>query len=224
MLSSGAGYLGIVLFLGAYLGLQLRFLSSFGYAFATLNLVATLLVLFSLQQTLVLDATSVLWCWVVISLMGIARTYLINRKLAFTDEEKLLIEKRMSKAPREFARRLFDAGNWLTIEPYIYLTREGRPVEYLYYLTGGRAEVSVGKTRVAEVNEGLIGEIHVLSGDAASASVQTQERIRAFCISGENLRHLRDSDPQAGLFIEQLLAASTQEKLMSANQRMSGGR
>jgi CRP-like cAMP-binding protein len=110
----------------------------------------------------------------------------------------------------------------MELEAGTELTRENEPVSHLFHLAKGSADVTVlGKT-VARVEGGFIGEIHVLAGDAASATVRTTTPTRVFCLSGENLRRLCDSDPRTRLYLEQVLSASTQEKLMRANQQLAG--
>lgn len=219
-----AGYLGVAFYLGSYVALQLGMIPGVGYTYAALNLVASSLVLVSLIYAFNMASAMIQISWIVISVVGMTRTFLISRRLYFTGEEELFLKGGLPGVPREIARKILDAGNWLTLDPDVFMTNEGQPVDRLYFISSGHAGVYVMGNKVAEVAEGFIGELNVMEGGPASASVKTLHKTRVFCISGENLRRLTRADTQTSLYIETHLSTSTKQKLMQANLQLSASK
>src|SRR3546814_11193898 len=78
----------------------------------------------------------------------------------------------LSALPRSRARHLLDQGFWLSGREGDVLTREEEVVTHLFYLSSGEARVMSHGKRVGTCHAGdLIGEVTVLSGDEASATV-----------------------------------------------------
>ncbi|MEO0752070.1 MAG: cyclic nucleotide-binding domain-containing protein [Pseudomonadota bacterium] len=219
-----AGYLGVAFYIGSYIGLQTGFIPGVGYTYAMLNLIGAALVLVSLTLAFNLASAMIQISWIVISLVGITRIFLIRRRLHFTNEEELFIQSGLPGVPREVARKILDAGNWMTLEPGTFLTHEGHPVDHLYFISSGMAGVFVMDNEVAELHEGFIGELNVMDGGPASASVKTLLKTRVFCVSGDALRRLTKMDTHTSLYLETHLSTSTKQKLMQANLRLSASR
>lgn len=219
-----AGYLGVAFYIGSYIGLQTGFIPGVGYMYATCNLLGASLVLVSLIHEWNRASAMISLAWIIISLVGITRTFLLKRRLHFTNEEELFLKSGLPGVPREVARKILDAGNWLTLDPGTYLTHEGQPVEHLYFIAGGTAGVFVMGNEVAELREGFVGELNVMEGGPASAAVKTLERTRVFCVSGEALRRMTKVDPQTSLYLETHLSTSTKQKLMQANLQLSASK
>lgn len=216
-----AGLLGVVLYLGAYGALQAGFLRGAGYAYATLNLVAAALVLISLSQAFNLSSAIIQIFWIVISLFGIVRLFLLNHRLRFSEEERELMEDVLPDMPRPMARRFLNAGVWTDADEGTELTAEGKPVTHLHYLSSGGAEVISGDKKVAEIAQGFIGEMNVLGGGPASATVLTDMPSRMFTVSGETLQRMTRADNEFRLYLEQCLSAATRRKLIAANARIA---
>lgn len=219
-----AGYLGVAFYIGSYIGLQTGFIPGVGYAYALCNLTGASLVLISLLHEWNRASAMISVAWIVISLVGITRTFLIKRRLHFSNEEEMFLKKAMPGIPREVARKILDAGNWLTLEPETHLTDEGQPVEYLYFISGGTAGVFVMGNKVAELDEGFIGELNVMESGPASATVKALTNTRVFCVSGEALRRMTKVDTQTSLYLETHLSTATKQKLMQANLQLSASK
>lgn len=219
-----AGYLGVAFYIGSYIGLQTGFIPGVGYAYAICNLTGASLVLISLIHEWNRASAMISVAWIIISLVGITRTFLIKRRLHFTSEEEHFLRSGMPGVPREVARKVLNAGNWLTLEPETYLTHEGQPVTHLYFLSQGTVGVFVMDNQVAELHEGFIGELNVMEGGPASASVKTVKSARVFCVSGKALRQMTKADTQTSLYLETHLSTSTKQKLMQANLQLSANK
>lgn len=216
-----AGYFGVAVYLGSYVGLQLGFIPGVGYRYATLNMLAALLVLVSLLQAFNMASAIIQISWILISVVGITRTYLISRRLFFTEEEQTLLRDGLPGTPKEIARKFLDAGLWMDADRGVVVTTQGAPVKQLYLLVSGAASVRVDGKDVATLQEGFIGEMNIMEQGPASATVEISEPSRLFCIAGDNLRRLVRSDAEASIHIERHLGTATKRKLLQANQRMS---
>ena len=219
-----AGYLGVAFYIGSYIGLQTGFIPGVGYLYALCNLTGASLVLISLIHEWNRASAMISVAWIVISLVGITRTFLIKRRLYFTNEEELFLKAGLPGVPREVARKILDAGNWLTLPPDTFLTNEGQPVDHLYFISHGTAGVFVMGNEVAELHEGFVGELNVMEGGAASASVRTLKDTRVFCVSGDALRRMTKVDTQTSLYLETHLSTATKQKLMQANLQLSASK
>ncbi|MEL6646993.1 MAG: cyclic nucleotide-binding domain-containing protein [Pseudomonadota bacterium] len=219
-----AGYLGVAFYIGSYIGLQTGFIPGVGYLYATCNLTGASLVLISLIHEWNRASAMISVAWIIISMVGITRTFLIKRRLYFSNEEELFLKSGMPGVPREVARKILDAGNWITLEPETYLTHEGQPVDHLYFISSGTAGVFVMGNEVAELHEGFVGELNVMEAGPASAAVKTLEKTRVFCVSGEALRRMTKVDSQTSLYLETHLSTATKQKLMQANLQLSASK
>jgi hypothetical protein len=156
------------------------------------------------------------------SIMGVARRLFENSKARFTREEEAMLAGLLSALPRSRARHLMDQGFWLTGREGDVLTREGEPIEHLYYLASGEARVvshgrAVGMCRAGD----LIGEVTVLSGDAASASVILASPARFWCAPAKVLRPYLKAHADVRHAIEEGFAVALRSKLRSSNERVA---
>lgn len=216
--AQAAGLAGVCLYILAYGLLQAGLLRGTGYLYPALNLVAALLLLVSLSQTFNLAAALVQGCWVAISLFGLARRCLRDRRVRMTPQEEALARSAFPRLSREQARRVLDVGFWRNIAPGETLTQEGAPVTTLYFIIHGRAEVEQGGAIVARLDHGFAGEIQALRQGPASATVRVSEALRCFAFSGPALAALlaRDTDLRAA--VQDALHRDTGRKLTGAGR------
>ena len=112
-----------------------------------------------------------------------------GRNIRFNGEEQAMVDRLFPGLPRRSARHILDQGVWLNGEEGDELTREGEPVHHLYYLASGEARVTSLGRQVGLCRAGdLVGEITVLSGEAASASVVLNGPARFWCAPADELR------------------------------------
>jgi len=218
-----AGLAGVALYLMSYALLQAGILRGSGYAYAILNLCAASLVLISLTVAFNLSSAIIQVSWIVISLMGIARHAWVNSRVRFSSEEQAMVQHVFPEMPPPMARRFLTRGTWLDAEIGAVLTEEGTPVANLYYLSRGEAQVISGGRVICSITSGLVGEMNVLSGGHASATVRIVSPSRLFVISGDSLRRLSARDPDFRIFLKEAMSRDTGRKLMLANARWSSG-
>lgn len=220
-----AGILGVCFYLGSYAALQLGLLRGDGYAYAILNATAAALVLLSLKEAFNLSSAVIQISWIVISLIGITRHYVLTHRTRFTEEEKTFIDNALPGMEKLKARRLLDLGTWVDMVAGTVLTEAGEPVSHLFYLAKGTAEViSEGATVATVKDNSLVGELTVLSGDPATGTVLLTEPSRCLMIPSGTLRKLLERDTDIRRQIDACFAGQMREKLIRTNQTLSAHR
>jgi len=139
----------------------------------------------------------------------------------FSTDEEAMMTGILAGLPRPRARHLLDQGFWLAGRSGDVLTRETEPVPNLYFLAAGEARVishgrEVGLCRAGD----LIGEVTVLSGEAASATVVLSGPARLWCAPANVLRPYLKAHPEVRHALEEGFAVSLKAKLRSSNDRM----
>lgn len=216
-----AGYVGVAIYLGAYIGLQLGLIRGSGYRYALLNMSAALFVMISLSAEFNMASAIIQGSWIAISIVGITRVFLINHRLRFTDEERRLVERGLAGMPKAMARRMLNVGVWRDVQPEVELTNEGESVSHLHFLSDGMAGVYFNNEKIANMREGFVGEMNVMESGPASATVRIEVPSRVFSISGDNLRRMGRNDIELRAFLDQHLNAAVKNKLIEANTKMT---
>ncbi|MFC1680807.1 Crp/Fnr family transcriptional regulator [Pseudomonadota bacterium] len=217
-----AGIAGVGFYLGSYTALQLGILRGNGYAYAILNATAAALVLLSLKEAFNLSSAVIQISWIVISLVGITRHYILTHRARFTDEEKDFIGHALPEMEKLKARRLLDLGTWVDMVPGTLLTEEGSPVSNLFYLVTGSADVISHGSKIATLQErSLVGEMTALSGEPATGTVLLNEPSRCLMIPSDGLRDLSQRDPDIRRQIDACFAGQVKVKLLTINKALS---
>jgi CRP-like cAMP-binding protein len=215
-----AGHLGAAFYIGAYGALQSGLIRGSGYTYAILNLIAASLVLISLTNAFNAASAIIQIFWIVISIIGITRIFLMTYDNKFSGDEREMLDDVFPLMPAPMARRLLNHGKWSTLEPGALLTEEMAPVKNLHYILSGEVLVSCAGQPVAEIRRGFVGELNVFSEGPASATVEVMQPTQIFTISGEAIRALCRADAETGLHVEQWLRASIGRKLIESNARL----
>jgi CRP-like cAMP-binding protein len=146
-----------------------------------------------------------------------------NAAVRFTPDEEPMLEALLRSLPRARARHFLDQGLWLTGREGEALIREGEPVTHLFYLAEGEARVTSGGKQVGQLGPGdLIGEVTVLSGDTASATVTLSRASRLWCAPAKTLRLYLDAHHDVRHAVEQSFAAALRHKLQEMNRAVAG--
>lgn len=157
-----------------------------------------------------------------LALILVGRRLWEDGNVLFTADEKLMIERLFSELATSRARHLLDQGVWLTGKEGDVLTREGEPVDQLYYLAGGEARVVVTGRQVGLCRPGdLIGELTVLSGETASATVILNGPARFWCAPADDLRPYVEAHEDIRRAIEHGFATVLKAKLRASNRTIA---
>ena len=216
-----AGYLGVVLYLGSFGALQLGMIRGTGYPYILMNLAASSLVLTSLVVAFNMSSALIQIFWITFSVLGLGRRMVLNRRTRFSEREELLRRQALSRLPKPVARTFLDLGTWLDLPAGTVLTKQGAPVDTVYFLLSGIAAVSFDGQRVGSVDQGFIGEMNVLERGPASANVDVETTGEAFAIEGDSLRRACARDSEFQGFVEDVFAKDTRRKLTDANMRLA---
>src|SRR6195952_4959639 len=145
-----------------------------------------------------------------------------NRSVRFTAEEQAMLDRLFTELPRSRARHLIDQGLWLSGKAEDVLTREGEKVDHLYYLAEGEARVVSMGSQVGTCRRGdLIGEITVLSGEKASATVTLDTPARFWCAPADDLRPYVEAHDDIRRAIEHGFATVLKAKLRASNRTIA---
>jgi hypothetical protein len=182
--------------------------------------------LIGLAHALFSSGSALLAFWWGVLLLGslalLGKRLLENSKVRFTPEEEQMLKGVFSNVARSRARHLLDQGFWLSGREGDTLTREDEPVTHLYYLSSGEARVMSHGSQVGRCRPGdLIGEVTVLSGDQASATVVLTGPARFWCAPANVLRPYLQTHDDVRRAIEQGFTASLRSKLRSSNQTIA---
>lgn len=115
--------------------------------------------------------------------------------------------------------RLVSVGSWRLLEHGTNITREGEPVAELVLICNGQATVESNGTIVAHLRGGaFVGEMAVVSGNPASATVTVEHTTRAFVFDMERLRKLVETDDLVAAAIHRVVGRDVAAKLKSKNE------
>jgi hypothetical protein len=227
LVHDAAGVLGAAVYLGSYGALQLGFLTNRGCAYPALNLVAASLMLTSLMGSFNPWSATIEACWILFSIIGLARWYFLTSGLRLSDEERMLVDTAFPGLEPYLARRVLAAGHWGDAAEGTVLTQEDMAVEALVYLASGEATVRVGGREVGLCGPGtLVGELGVSSGKPAIATVVVSRPAQIFSVSAESLRRLMSRSPDIRIALDAGIGAGVRSKFISSNSRAaatSGG-
>lgn len=217
-----AGFAGFALYVGAYAALQLGYLRGRGYAYPLLNAGAASLVLISLVFGSWNTASALIQTsFILISIVGISRTYLLNRTIDFEPSEEEMINSIVPGLEKIEAQQLLRLGRWIDGKDRTVLTQEGLPISDLIWVQSGSVAVHVGGQRVARVGEGsVLGEATCLTGAPATATVLIDGSARYFAIPSNKLRALAEANPVILSRLQDSFSRHLREKLYESNQRM----
>jgi CRP-like cAMP-binding protein len=215
-----AGIAGVALYLGSYGALQLGFIIGNSKAYALLNLAAAACVLLSLLTAFNLFSAIIQIAWILISVIGMTRRYLLHRRIRFSEEDTAMLRDRFALMAPPLAHAMVKMGEWLDVTPGTTLTREGQAAGALTYLAPGQAKVTVQGHEVARLQPGdFIGEVTVMHGGPATATVVAEGHGRIFRLSRAQLVKQMETDHAFALAIGMALQEEAQRKLQTANSR-----
>ena len=171
------------------------------------------------------DPVSSFWetLLVTVNLVQLFITWRQNRQAQFSAEEKAFVQSRLRGLPAGEQRRLLDQGQWVDLPAGIRLTTVSQHPEALWFLSSGAAEVKIGDQVVATCAPGsFVGEMSLVSGLPASATVETALPSRLWRIDRAVLQKLDDNKPAWLAVLEAGIARDMSGKLLLANQDKVG--
>lgn len=215
------GLLGVLLYIAAYAAMQIGLVRGQTYVYAGTNLAAASCVLYSLTETYNQSSALIQIMWIVISIVGIARLWLIDRTLRFDETEQDVLDALAPGLPKDLGRKLLDLGDWREAGPGERIIEEGQPADVLAYLREGALTISKGGMPILSLGPGgIVGEMTYLDGAPATARVEVLDRATLFCLDTERLRALINRNDAIGNAIERSVARILRTKLKTTSQEL----
>jgi hypothetical protein len=138
-----------------------------------------------------------------------------KRGVRLTAEEQELYKNLFHRfTPVEFMR-LLKCGVWLSAEAGAILAEQGKPVPDLKLISTGRASVEADGKIIASLGAGqFIGEMSLITGAMATATVRAVEPIRYLACAKENLEKLLTRYPSMRSAFHSVVSADLTRKLL----------
>ena len=213
-LLSSIGLIGVCLYIGIYATLQMGTLTGGSYSHSLYSLVAAICVLISLIESFNLSSAIIQITWITISILGIIRLYLINKFTRFSVLELAFIGSKLPRFSSSQAKKLFQMGTWNYGKAGDVLTLQHKPVDYLYYLASGTADVFIDdKKFTTRISGDYIGEITYLSGAPATGTVVLSSSSTYFRVEVAAMRKLSKFNNPLHSEIEKSIADNLRQKL-----------
>src|SRR5262245_14529163 len=148
--------------------------------------------------------------FIIINLYQIFRLIADQRRLLYMKELDLLSQGAFASLTREQLAQLVKAGSGERTQ----VTREGEPVRELVLICDGQVVVeSQGRTITHLHGGSLVGELALVSGNPASATVTVERITRAFILEMERLRNLIQTDDLVASAIDRVVGRDLAAKL-----------
>lgn len=170
------------------------------------------------------DPVTVIWegMLVLVNVVQLSIAHWRNIRARFSEVEIGYVTRHFPGLTRGEARALLDAGTWSERMPGDLLTAEGKLVRQLCYVASGAAAVEVGGVRVSECGAGdFIGEMTVLAGLPATATVRCEARCMVWSIGADRLREIIARRGPLERELDAAFARNFREKLLNMNARLS---
>ena len=166
------------------------------------------------------DPVSSFWetLLVTVNVVQLMITWRQNRLASFSDAERAFALRRLRGLSPGEQRRLLDCGHWEDMNPGTQMTRQGGTPVDLFFISEGRADVSIDGRVIAECGAGsYVGEMSLIGDAPASATVSAIEPTKVWRISREALAGFDRDHPTWLAVIEAGIARDMRNKIMAQN-------
>ena len=120
--------------------------------------------------------------------------------------------------------RLLHAGAFLDLAAGTTLAEENRPLQKIYFICSGRVRVTISGREVSHLERGnFVGEVAFLTEMPATATVITEDEVRALAFDRARLKQFFDNDADVAGIIYQLLGRELAGKIKVSNKLLSAG-
>ena len=180
----------------SYFLLQLGKVDGNGNVYASLNMLAAVLVMISLTTHFNIGSLIIQVSFISLSLYAIFRSFWMRRDIKLAPMESQLASLLFPNLPPRQALPLIRKGSWRN-EASIMLARQGEPLDAISVLMTGEACVVKSGKCVAKLGAGqIVGEVSWRDNSPATADVSVNKQAHYFSISNTQLRQflLKNAD------------------------------
>ena len=164
--------------------------------------------------------TGIAWdiVFILINLQQIYRLRAEGQQLKRMADAQLLRQGVLSSLKPAQLARLVTVGDWRSLEAGWVITTQGELVTELVLICEGQALVEVNGVQVARLSSGtFVGEMALVSGHLASATVRVSATLRACFFDLEKLRQFLFADESVAIALHQVLGRDLVQKLNLRN-------
>lgn len=160
---------------------------------------------------------AIFWSVVMIGVNGfmIVRIAFDRAKFGLDEEEERLFASLGGLTPGQFRSLMADA-TWRTAESRMILTREGAPLDKLYYVLDGAIGIAKGGRSFPIGGGAFIGEIAFLRRQPATATVTLETGTRYVEWAARDLARLLASNPPLKISLDTIFNADMAAKVARA--------
>lgn len=163
----------------------------------------------------------VLWALIFTAINAVHFMALVSRARSgkLLEEERELFDEVMKDGEPGQQRHLKDLIDWCDIAAGQTLVTQGQPRPPLIYVARGRADIAVDGNSVGQCASGdFLGEMSLLSGETATATVTAAETMRIARFDREALAQLARAAPEVGRALDSALNRSLAAKVLRMNR------
>jgi hypothetical protein len=167
-------------------------------------------------------STGIAWTilFILINAYHLYRLIQDRLSLKLPEKDAPLLREALAGLDDAQINRLLKAAVWKDFAPGEKLTKQDAPLDSLFFLLSGRADVEIDGKPVAFLEKGsFVGEIAYLTGNPATATVVINEQSRALAFSRMRMAKVIAGDDQINGIIYQLLGRDLAMKMRRTNTR-----
>lgn len=160
------------------------------------------------------------WCifFILINLWQLVSLIHQQRSLTFTDEEKTLLTTIFKNMPITAFRKLLNIAAWQDLPTGFCMVEQGSTINQLILISDGLADVEIDGYVINYIRNGhFVGEMSLLSGNPATATVRTIDTTRCLIWQKDQLRSLMKQDKEVEHSLHAIFSADLLDKLMNTN-------
>ena len=166
------------------------------------------------------------WAAIIVIVAGVQLAIAARRSRSgeLLPAERDLFEHVMDIRDPKHRRRMRDLLRWQDVAAGEVLMRQGQPEPPLIYVAQGTASIESDGQPVGTCGKGdFLGEMSVVSGAGASATVTAEDAMRIARIDRDALAQLARSVPEIGTSLDAALNRSLAAKVLRMNRSATGG-
>lgn len=167
------------------------------------------------------DNASLVWDTAFVAANGIQLVLLLyrSRRGLMKSEERELLENVLRVEEPAHQRRLLDLMTWKDVEVGEVLMTQGQKRPPLIYIASGAAGIEHDSTLVGVCGPGdFLGEMSLITGEGASATVKVTNPMRIACFDREALMRLSEGLPEVARAFDHALNRGLAAKILRMNQ------
>jgi CRP-like cAMP-binding protein len=157
-------------------------------------------------------------CYILISVLGIARVFVNARMLRQTPEERDFISNHLPDLRREHVRSLLKRAEWKDVPAGVTLCKQDEKLDRFCFLSEGEAAVTIDDRFIGNSHDCFVGELSFMTDGPATATVVTTTPSRILVFERKDLEPLIKRQPEIKLALIAGFSNAAKSMLLRRNQ------